>query len=132
MKILYLYAEVMGYTIATMKELVRLGYEVHVVAWSKGKKSSYNLENVSGVTFYDRHILSTSDLHDLAFSIRPVITVVSGWMDYGYLRVAFSLRSRNSLVVCGLDSQWNSTFRQHIASLLGSLGFFTRFFSIAG
>ena len=96
-------------------------------AWSKGKKSSYNLENVSGVTFYDRHILSTSDLHDLAFSIRPVITVVSGWMDYGYLRVAFSLRSRNSLVVCGLDSQWNSTFRQHIASLLGSLGFFTRF-----
>ena len=38
MKILYLYAEVMGYTIATMKELVRLGYEVHVVCLVQRQK----------------------------------------------------------------------------------------------
>ena len=81
MKILYLYAEVMGYTIATMKELVRLGYEVHVVAWSKGKKSSYNLENVPGVTFYDRHILLHQIYTILLSLLGPLLPLsLVGWI----------------------------------------------------
>ena len=37
MKILYLYSEVMGYTLATVKELVKLGAEVHIVFRDKNK-----------------------------------------------------------------------------------------------
>ena len=38
--ILYLYAEVMGYTISTIEELCKLGYEIHVLHWDKKKLSN--------------------------------------------------------------------------------------------
>lgn len=38
MKILYLYTEVMGYTVATIEELKQNGAEIHLVHWDKKKK----------------------------------------------------------------------------------------------
>lgn len=120
MKILYLYAEVMGYTMATIKELVKHGNEVHVICWVDKKKTSYQTAAMSGVTFYARESYTSNELHSLTASINPSITVVSGWMDQGYLSVAAGLRRQRKIVVCGLDSQWNRSVRQMLSSTLGS------------
>ena len=44
MKILYLYTEVMGYTLSTVKELINLNYEVHIVNWDKNQQVPMKLE----------------------------------------------------------------------------------------
>ena len=129
MKILYLYAEVMGYTMATIKELVNQGAEVHVVSWSEKKKTDYQAVEVPGVTFYGKDSFGKNALIDLATALDPAITVVSGWMDRDYLSVAAALRRMRKLVVCGLDGQWHGTARQRLAGALGSVGYFDRYYS---
>ena len=42
--ILYLYAEVMGYTISTIEQLCKLGYEIHIVHWDKRKFTPYKID----------------------------------------------------------------------------------------
>lgn len=129
MKILYLYAEVMGYTMATIKALVAQGAEVHVVSWSEKKKTEYQAVEVPGVTFYARNLFGQKALLDLATAIEPSVTVVSGWMDRAYLNVAAALRRKRKLVICGLDGQWHGTARQRLACALGALGYFGRYYS---
>lgn len=131
MKILYLYAEIMGYTMATIKELVNQGAEVHVVSWLKKKKTEYQAAEMPGVTCYGRDSFGKQALMELATEIDPALTVVSGWMDPDYLSVAAALRRKRKLVVCGLDGQWHGTARQRLAGALGSIGYFDRYYSHA-
>ena len=129
MKILYLYAEVMGYTMATVKELVNHGAEVHIVSWTKTKQTTYQAPEIPGVTFYDRESLGEKALLELAFKLNPVVTAVSGWMDRGYLDTAVALRRQNRSVVCILDGQWRGSARQRIAEALGWFRYFDRYYS---
>ncbi len=98
--------------------------------WGHKKLTPLRIESLDSLYIYDRSEYNSSDLLRLALSIGPVITVVSGWMDKGYLRAAYYL-NKNSKVVCGLDGQWSGGFRQQIGSKLGSLGLLKQFFSHA-
>jgi glycosyltransferase involved in cell wall biosynthesis len=131
MKILYLYAEVMGYTMATICELAELGNEVHVVHWDHKKQTPYKAPVVPNVFMYNRSELSVEQIKKLAKNIAPVVTVVSGWMDRGYVRVAKQLRVEGMSVVVGFDAQWHGTLKQWLAITLGRLGYFSRFYSHA-
>ena len=46
-KILYLYAEVMGYTVSTLDQLVQNGAEIHVVSYDDGKLTPYLIPELS-------------------------------------------------------------------------------------
>jgi glycosyltransferase involved in cell wall biosynthesis len=131
MKILYLYEEVMGYTVATLRGLVARGAEVHVVHWDHGKLTPYQLPSLPSIHTYCRSELSVRDMLQLAAGLEPMITVVSGWRDRGYLRVARALRSRRAPVVVALDGQWRGGPRQRVAALLGGPGLFRRCYSHA-
>jgi len=115
MKILYLYAEVMGYTLATIRELKeRYDADLHVVHWDKKKLTPFALKG-NDATFYARSALSVDALKELALKINPDLVVVSGWMDKGYLRVARLLRKRRIPIVIGFDDQWLGTPVQLLA-----------------
>tara|TARA_B100000242_G_scaffold293309_2_gene271022 strand:+ start:183 stop:1247 length:1065 start_codon:yes stop_codon:yes gene_type:complete len=129
--ILYLYAEVMGYTISTIEELCKLGYEVHILHWDKKKLSSYEISTNYKMFFYKRSEYNYKKIKDLVSSLKPSITVVSGWMDFEYLKIANYLRKNNNKVVCGLDTQWRGTLKQKFAALIMSKFFLKRFFSNA-
>ena len=131
MKIFYLYAEVMGYTMATIRALAERGAEVHVVHWDNKKFTPYQPPALPNVFMYRRSELTVDDIQSLAKKISPEITVISGWMDKGYLSVAKLLRTRGVPVVAGFDAQWHGTVRQRLASCLGMLGYFTKFYSHA-
>jgi glycosyltransferase involved in cell wall biosynthesis len=131
MKILYLYAEVMGYTMATISALAERGAEVHVVHWDKQKHTPYQPTKLSNVYMYNRSELTTVDIQSLADKISPAATVVSGWMDKGYLTVARKLRVKGAHVVVGFDGQWYGNARQRVAAFLGAIGYFSRYFSHA-
>jgi glycosyltransferase involved in cell wall biosynthesis len=129
MKILYLYAEVMGYTMATIRELAERGNEMHVVHWDHKKLTPYKAPVVPNVFMYNRSEFSVEQIKTLAKNIAPGVTVVSGWMDRGYMSVAKQLRQEGLPVVIGLDSNWHGTLRQWITLILGRLGYFSQFYS---
>jgi glycosyltransferase involved in cell wall biosynthesis len=131
MRVLFLYAEVMGYTVATIRSLVASGVELHVVYWDKNKLTPYVFPLLDGVFYYPRSEFSIQTLKDLADRIDPIITVVSGWTDRGYLPVARALRRKGRVVVAGLDAQWHGSARQRLAGVLGVCGLFSAFFSHA-
>ena len=118
MKILYLYTEVMGYTMSTVHELVERGCDVHIIHWVKNRKVPLEFKDEKNVTFYDRSEYTISMMLDLARTIEPKLIVISGWVDKGYLGVAALLKNKGVPVVVGFDDQWKGTLRQKFASIL--------------
>lgn len=131
MKILYLYSEIMGYSMATIKELIKSGADVHVVHWDKKKLSKYRVTKESGVHFYPRSKYTVKDLLALINQINPDITVISGWMDKGYLVGAMKLRFKKKIVAVCFDDIWFNSLKQNFASFFGHIGIFSIFFSHA-
>lgn len=117
-RVLYLYAEVMGYTMATIRALVVSGAEVHVVHWDSRKLTPVQFQATSTphVTTYARSNYTARGLIDLARRIAPDIAVVSGWQDKAYLPAALYLRQKGIPVVVAFDDQWHASLRQRIAS----------------
>lgn len=130
-KILFLYAEVMGYTVVSFRELVKTGAEITVVHWDKQKLTPYVCPELEGVKMISRSAVTAESMIGLAEHLCPDITFISGWQDKDYLRVVRVLRKKGQIVVAGFDDQWFGTFRQFIAEMLGRFGFFKRFFSHA-
>mgnify|MGYP001108129582 CR=1 FL=1 len=131
LSILYLYSEVMGYTIVTILALIKKGAEVHVVYKDTDNKTPYILSGFENLYLYRRSRYTQRTLKQLAKRVDPQITVVSGWVDKEYLNVARELRRERKVVVCGLDGQWQGSLRQQFARILGWFSYFHRFFSNA-
>jgi len=130
-KILFLYTEVMPYTLSTIKCLLNTSVEVHVVHWDTKKLTPFFPTSLPGAFFYKRSLFNAYSLLSLANKLQPDITFVSGWQDNSYLYVAFSLRANNSKVVCGLDGQKFLSLKKLFASIIAKFGCFSSFFSHA-
>ncbi len=130
-KILYLYAEVMGYTMATIEYLASCNHEIHVIHWDHKKLTPYKIPTTKGVFFYNRSEFTDLQIKDLVSRIKPQVVVVSGWMDKGYLKAVKDLRPTGVPVVVALDGQWVGGLRQMILPILGKFGFFRKIFSHA-
>lgn len=131
MRILFLYSEVMGYTVATIRALSASGAEVHVVRWDRKRLTPYALPEIPGTFFYERSSLDFWSLRALTERINPAITVVSGWMDNAYTLLARHLKSLGRVVVVGLDNRWDGTFKQHLASFFSPTRIIEHFYSHA-
>lgn len=116
---------------ASISALVELGHDVHVVHWDHKKLTPYKPPVIPNVYMYARSELTIGAVIRLVNKISPEITVISGWMDKGYLSAAIGLRSRGIPVVTGFDDQWHGTLRQRIAALLGAAGYFSKYYSHA-
>jgi len=130
-KILYLYAEIMSYTEATLKELENKNVELHIVHWDKQKITPYKISNKLKSKFYNRSNYDADKIRNLIKSISPNLIVVSGWMDRGYLNAIQSINNKKIPIVCAIDGQWHNTPKQVLAKILGKLGYFKKYFSHA-
>ena len=119
MKILYLYTEVMGYTLATINELRQTGAEIHLVHWDDKKLTPYKIPTSNKLFLYPKSKENRNSLVKLINKLNPDITVVSGWVDKDYLHAASILKMKGKTVVCALDGQWYGLLRQYFASVLG-------------
>ncbi|VUX46343.1 Glycosyl transferase, group 1 family protein [Candidatus Defluviicoccus seviourii] len=131
LKVLYLYAEVMSYTLATLRALADKDVELHVVHWDTRKLTPFEIGSIPGATFYPRSKMSLQHMQDLVRQISFNAVVVSGWVDKDYLSIARVLRRKNVAVVCGFDDQWHGDTKQQLAAVLGGIRFFHRYFSHA-
>ena len=106
MKILYLYTEVMGYTLATIRELINIGHEVTLIHWDHKKLTPFHFNNEEGLIVYKRSQHSYYSINIITNRFKPEIIVVSGWQDKTYMRICAKHR-RSTEVVCCLDNQWH-------------------------
>lgn len=125
--ILVLYSEVMGYNLGCFRELVARGYHVHCVRWDDNKKTPYEPESETGITFYLRSIYNTEKILTLAQELKPLLIFTSGWMDKVYLPVCKKYK-KSIPVIAGLDNWWKGTLKQHLAAIL-SFHFVKPYFS---
>lgn len=122
MKILYLYAELMGYQIPILKEYsLRYGAEVHVIHWNHKKLTPYEPPNIKNVKYYDRSKLDYQRLLKLVKDINPQITFISGWMDRVYLKIGKKLKQLGNPVVAGCDTQAQNKIKHLIMYSLFSI-----------
>lgn len=127
--ILFLYSELMPYNLPWFRVLVkRYCAKVVVVHWDTQKLTPYVPPPIEGVVYYPRSAFNTAALLKLTDDVCPDLIYVSGRMDKGYLSVAKKWKAKNIPVVSGLDTPWQSTWKQWIASWTSRL-FFKPYFS---
>lgn len=120
----------MGYTLACMKALARIGDNViHAVGWDQRKLSEYVVEKENWITYVPRSSFKNAkELKDWVSRIRPDIIYVSGRMDKTYLIVCRDYLSTGIPVVSGFDNQWFGGVKQHLAVLAAPF-LYHRYFS---
>lgn len=127
--ILFLYSELMPYNLPWFSVLVKqYCAKVVVVHWDTQKLTPYVPPPIEGVVYYPRSTFNTAALLKLTDDVCPDLIYVSGRMDKGYLSVAKKWKAKNIPVVSGLDTPWQSTWKQWIASWTSRL-FFKPYFS---
>jgi glycosyltransferase involved in cell wall biosynthesis len=133
MKVLYLYAEIMGYNIPIFERLVNhYGASVDVVHWDQNKKTPYT-PNAKGedLRFHRRSEFTPKTLCEFVQKLRPDIVYTSGWQDKGYRPALQLLKSSGVPIVMGLDSQWSNSIRQRLGARLIKYFYKKRYFSYA-
>lgn len=132
--VLFLYSEVMPYTVASLDQLVEyIDGGVHLVFWNKGK-TPYKPKLLHKVQMYERQHTDRKKLIEILDSTKPSLVYISGWMDRDYLRVARLARLRDIPVIGGLDTKWRGTVKQYLWSWVAPiiLKKFISHLSIAG
>lgn len=122
-RMVFLYAEVIGYTVGMLKALssIEATASIDVVYWDrKGINSTgYRLEQSEELRYHPRSQMSESRILQLLQTKQPEIIFVSGWMDDGYIRVLrrYKKLAPAAKVVCGIDDQWENTLRQKLGRI---------------
>ncbi len=119
----------MGYTVATMKELIAQGAEIHTVHWDVKKVTPYRIPKIDGLYTYPRSHYGYKSLLSLIERICPEIIVVSGWQDSLYVSVLEIMRKQNKFVVAAIDAQWKGSYKNLIGLFAGRLGLLRRLYS---
>ncbi len=122
-KIVFLYAEVIGYTVGMFHQLLNIDRDIniHVVFWDRKHPNSsrFKIEGTQEVNYHPRSSFDVSGLYTFLDNVKPDILFISGWMDSGYIAAAMKYKEQHPemKVVCGIDDQWKSKIRQHLGQL---------------
>lgn len=117
-KILFLYFELAGYTVACMKHLVKkYNAELHVVNYPVNSIAPFQFDFGNGITTYNRNEYNNEMLVHLTESINPDLIYVCGWADKGYLAVCKKIKKRVPVIMT-LDNIWKGNVKQRIATFI--------------
>ena len=131
MKILVLYAEVMGYTLSTLRALQKLGADIYLIHEIEKKLTPFEFEKTVTFPSFPVEQFDDHELSQVVTNFEPDLVFISGWNNKRYRRIARMMRQRGVAVVMGLDNQWKGSLKQWIAVFLGKFGAFRIFYSHA-
>jgi len=118
LRILFLYTELGGYTVACLNKSLMASVELHVVRWPVNNEAPFSFSARTGLTFYNRSDYTQDALLILCKKINPDLVVCSGWVDRGYSKVAKHFRPTIPVVLI-LDNHWRGTLKQWLACTIG-------------
>jgi glycosyltransferase involved in cell wall biosynthesis len=114
-RILFLYTELAGYTLACFSALTARGAEVHAVRLPVNIEAPFQLEAQASVFLYERKSFDKNSLLKFVQKLKPAEIIVSGWTDDAYLHVCRNYKTAEKVLL--LDNQWTGSVKQVIASL---------------
>lgn len=116
---IFLYTEVMGYTLAGLRALARISRaRIILIGWDKKKLTPFKVDSKEGIEYYGRSYFQSYEvLFSFCQEAQPSAIYVSGRMDKWYLKIAKYFKGTKIPIVTGFDNQWKNTIRQNIAVL---------------
>lgn len=128
MKLLVLYEELAGYTLACLRHMVNVKKaEVHVFRKQVNKDAPFQFSTDFGAHFYQREDYTESELIALAKKINPDIIHCGGWIFPPYLKICKYFKNKIP-TIGGFDNWWSGTAKQQVARLISPF-YFKRMFS---
>lgn len=117
-RILILYTELAGYTLASLRALQQTEHvAVHLIRWPVNNEAPFDFEFDKGITVCNRKEYTPDKLVQLAETIQPDLILCSGWTDKGYLAVCKAWKNKIPVVLT-MDNKWQGTLRQRAAAAL--------------
>lgn len=123
--IVFLYSEVAGYFLASVKELSKQA-NVLIVRWEVNNEAPFTFKQMDGVEVVVKSDFSIDQLFQKVSEFTPDVIVCSGWMDKEYLKIVKSFKKRIPTVLT-LDNHWTGALKQRVASMLSSFMLTDRF-----
>lgn len=119
-RVAVLWSRLSGYIANCLRALSRAGADLLVVHWPPSPVAPFAVERLGlpGKRYARTEVAGIADLRAMLERFAPHAILVSGWMDWGYLRVARRLRRRGCLVIGAMDNQWFRSARQRLGTLL--------------
>lgn len=116
MKVLVLYSEIAGYVLSSLRQLAETD-DVHLVRWKVNDEAPFKFDTGSLEVVVKDEFGGPEGLLVYATKLAPHVIYVSGWIDKDYLKVAKEFKG-SIPVILGMDTPWQGSWRQHVASLL--------------
>ena len=126
--IVFLYSEIAGYFLASVKELSKHA-NVLIIRWKVNNEAPFEFDISKDVEVVVKSDFSFSELSKKTLDFNPDVLVCSGWMDKDYLRIVKSFKKKIPTVLT-LDNHWTGALKQRIASVLSPF-MFTNIFTHA-
>lgn len=116
-KILFLYSELMPYSIASLNRLFESSeFDICVIHWSKKLKTPYKASS-SKIRLIDKQDIK--NLNDFCLNFNPDLMFISGRMDNDYLKIARLFKLRGVYVISGFDTQYKPSLKTLIKIIFG-------------
>ncbi|TCK67806.1 glycosyltransferase involved in cell wall biosynthesis [Winogradskyella wandonensis] len=120
-KIVFLYTEIMPYTVAMCKELIsENNASILFFSIQEGKFSKFSFNNNLDPKRFEYVVAENLSSNDIVNKIRvfsPSILFISGWGHKSYNNTLSKIKNNNCKVVIGMDTQWSGSIRQCLGSL---------------
>ncbi len=118
-RILFLYTEIAGYTLACLNELIKSEVEIYLIRWGVNKEAPFQFKfNTINESTRDQY-RNDVELIKYCKEINPDIILVSGWMDKGYLKVARNFYDKIPTILT-MDNNWKGSLKQIILTWVSS------------
>ena len=106
---------------ASQRELIRqTQQEILVYHWPKASNAPFDNSLIDHIAFcYEKN--KQTNVLDIVRNVEDFganLVIMSGWMDKEYLKAAKILKKNGVKIIAGSDTQWNGSWRQHVASLI--------------
>lgn len=119
MKILILYTELAGYTVACIEALVAdRKADVLLIRYPVNAEAPFRFTFPDTVRIADRRDFGASELEAAVKNFNPEIILCSGWNDKAYTAVCRKWKAKGIPVVLAMDNKWQGTLKQYAACAL--------------
>ena len=116
-RLLFLYSELAGYTLACLAELAREGHSVTVMHWPVNPEAPFQLADIEGVTFIAHDAKDYKKVRLTIEEQQPDTIVCSGWIDKSYIRALRAYKGTAHRILA-MDTPWNASWKQRILTTL--------------
>lgn len=119
-KVVFLYCELMGYTLAGLKSLLERYPEIDltVVSWGENKLTPFSFQALDGMNYRSlSEFDSVQALISYCERINPDVVFVNSWRAFGseYMSASKYFLQKGVPTICMFDNQWLGTMKQWLA-----------------